>query len=183
MGRLKAFDRNDVLDAAIQLFWKKGYADTSLSDLEKATGVNKSGLYSEFKDKDDIFFESLRRYHESNPLYAILQKEPLGWENIENYFKGKLNCKGQKGCFMAYTIREYSIIPSKVKQLIEKSSNDVYDLLLKNIKAAKVKNPESSAKFLITYATGISLKANASKPEDLVEEILNFLKMLKLSNS
>lgn len=183
MGRLKAFDRNDVLDAATQLFWKKGYADTSLSDLEKATGVNKSGLYSEFKDKDDIFFESLRRYHESNPLYELLKAEPLGWNNIEEYFKAKLNCKGQKGCFMAFTIREYSIIPNKVKQLIEKSSTEVYELLLKNIKATKIKDPEASAKFLITYATGISLKANATKPEELIVEILNFIKMLKSSNS
>ncbi|MBY0416211.1 MAG: TetR/AcrR family transcriptional regulator, partial [Bdellovibrionales bacterium] len=114
MGRPKAFNREDLLDSAIQLFWKKGYADTSLSDLEKATGVNKSGLYSEFKDKDDIFLESIRRYHENMPLYDFLKAEPFGWSNIENYFNAKINCKGQKGCFMAYTIREYSIIPTKV---------------------------------------------------------------------
>lgn len=182
MGRLKAFDRNDVLDAAIQIFWKKGYADTSLSDLEKATGVNKSGLYSEFKDKDDIFLESLKRYHDNNPYYEYLMAEPLGWKNIENYFRAKLNCKGQKGCFMAFTIREYSIIPSKVKQLIEKSSSDVYELLLKNLQAEKVKDPEAAAKFILTFATGISLKANASRPEDLVEEIMAFIKMVKANH-
>ena len=179
MGRLKAFNRNDLLDAAIQLFWKKGYADTSLSDLEKATGVNKSGLYSEFKDKDDIFLESLRRYHDNNPLYDLLKVEPLGWQNIENYFKEKLNCKGQKGCFMAFTIREYSIIPSKVKQLIENSSSDVYDLFLANIKATKAKDPEALAKFLLTFATGMSLKANAAKPDELVKEMMNFIEMCK----
>lgn len=182
MGRLKNFNRDDVLDSAIQLFWKKGYADTSLSDLEKATGVNKSGLYSEFKDKDDIFLESLRRYHESSPLYALLRVEPLGWENIENYFKTKLNCKGQKGCFMAFTVREYSIIPSKVKQLLEKSSGEVYELFLRNIKATKTKDPETAAKFLLTFATGISLKSNAGKPDDLLEEMMGFIKMLKRSH-
>lgn len=179
MGRLKGFNRNDVLDSAIQVFWKKGYADTSLSDLEKATGVNKSGLYSEFKDKDDIFLESLRRYHDSMPLYDILKIEPLGWNNIENYLEAKLNCKGQKGCFMSYTIREYSIIPTKVKQLLEKNSAEFYELLLKNVKAAKIKNPETVADLVITFATGLGLKANAAKPDDLVEEMMAFLKMLK----
>jgi AcrR family transcriptional regulator len=179
MGRLKGFNRDDLLDSAIQLFWKKGYADTSLSDLEKATGVNKSGLYSEFKDKDDIFLESLRRYHDSMPLYEHLKLEPLGWDNIENYFKAKLNCKGQKGCFMAFTIREFSIIPTKVKQLLEKNSDEVYELFFNNIKATKIKHPETVTNFLITFATGLSLKANAAKPEDLVEEMMGFIKMLK----
>lgn len=179
MGRLKAFNRNDVLDSAIQLFWKKGYADTSLSDLEKATGVNKSGLYSEFKDKDDIFLESLRRYHDSSPLYDLLKVGPLGWKNIEEYFKAKLNSKGQKGCFMAFTIREYSIIPNKVKQLLENNSAQIHELFLANIKATKTKDPEGMTKFLLTFATGLSLKANASKPEDLVLEMMNFIEMCK----
>lgn len=179
MGRLKAFNRNDLLDSAMQIFWKKGYADTSLSDLEKATGVNKSGLYSEFKDKDEIFLESLRRYHEISPYFQLLNVEPLGWDNIETYFKAKINCKGGKGCFMAYTIREYSIIPSKVKQLIEESSAEVAELFLKNIKATKTKDPETTANFLMTFATGISLKANTQKADELVEEMLAFIKMIK----
>jgi AcrR family transcriptional regulator len=179
MGRLKAFNRDDLLDSAIQLFWKKGYADTSLSDLEKATGVNKSGLYSEFKDKDDIFYQSLKRYHEINPLYDLLRVEPLGWDNVLNYFKAKLNCKGQKGCFMAFTVREYSIIPSKVKQLLEKSSAEVAELFLENIKATGTKNPEAKATHLLTYAMGASLKANGQKAEVLVEEMVGFVEMLK----
>jgi AcrR family transcriptional regulator len=179
MGRTKEFDRNDVLDAAIQVFWKQGYADTSLSDLEKATGVNKSGLYSEFKDKDDIFLESLRRYHDSMPLYELLKAEPLGWNNIENYFKAKLNCKGQKGCFMAFTLREHSIIPTKVKNLLEKNSAEVFELFLNNIRATKVKDHESVTKYLITFATGFSLKSCSGKTDELFEELQGFLKLLK----
>lgn len=183
MGRLKAFDRNDVLDSAIQVFWKQGYADTSLSDLEKATGVNKSGLYSEFKDKDDIFLESLRRYHENSPHYNFLKVEPLGWRNIENYMKAKLSCKDQKGCFLAYTMREYSIIPTKVKQLIEKASTEVHELFLRNVKAEKIKNPEALTSILLTFAMGMCLKSNAGKPEELQKEMLEFISMMKSSNS
>ncbi len=60
MGRPKGFTREDVLLKAISVFWEKGFSDTRLQDLEQATGVNKSGLYSEFKNKEDIFLESLR---------------------------------------------------------------------------------------------------------------------------
>jgi AcrR family transcriptional regulator len=51
MGRPKNFSREGVLEKALPVFWKHGFADTSLQDLEKATGVNKSGLYVEFADK------------------------------------------------------------------------------------------------------------------------------------
>jgi AcrR family transcriptional regulator len=51
MGRPKKFNREGVLDRAIPVFWKHGFADTTVQHLEQATGVNKSGLYTEFKDK------------------------------------------------------------------------------------------------------------------------------------
>src|SRR5258708_4251117 len=51
-----------ALDRAIPVFWKHGFANTTLQHLEPATGVNKSGLYSEFKDKEDLFLASLARH-------------------------------------------------------------------------------------------------------------------------
>ncbi len=53
------------LDKAIPVFWKHGFAETTVQDLEEATGVNKSRLYAEFENKDDLFIASLRRYLES----------------------------------------------------------------------------------------------------------------------
>lgn len=180
MGRLKGFDRNEVLDVAIQLFWKKGYADTSLSDLEKATGVNKSGLYSEFKDKDDIFYESLKRYRDTNPAYAILETSPLGWKNIESFFKANMICKGQKGCFLSNTMREYSIVPTKVKQHIEQSSSVMNDLILKNVKATGSKKDHVMlTNMIMTFASGLSLKLNAMKPEQLSQEVDGFMEMCR----
>jgi AcrR family transcriptional regulator len=77
------------------VFWKHGFADTSLQDLERATGVNKSGLYTEFRDKEDLFLACLRHHLESQNKRGLLTKEPLGWKNIEMFLKsGPLN-KGE----------------------------------------------------------------------------------------
>lgn len=180
MGRTKTFNREDILKEAIQLFWKKGYVDTSLKDLEKATGVNKSGLYSEFKDKDEIFLESLRYYHEHSAVIEILLQQPLGWDNIARFFQANMICKGQKGCFLTNTLREYSIIPQKVKNLIEQNSLQMTELVLNNILATKTKkDPELLTKMILTFASGISLKLNVMKPEMLQEEIEAFLTLVK----
>jgi len=87
MGRPKNFSREEVLDKAIPVFWHHGFADTSLQDLERATGVNKSGLYTEFRDKEDLFVACLRHYLESQGKRGLLTKEPLGWKNVETFLK------------------------------------------------------------------------------------------------
>ena len=61
MGRPKNFSREQALAKAMPVFWKHGFSHNSLQYLEQATGVNKSGLYSEFRDKEDLFTEETTR--------------------------------------------------------------------------------------------------------------------------
>src|SRR5258708_31931699 len=87
MGRPRNFSREEVLEKAMPVFWKHGFSDTSLQDLERATGVNKSGLYAEFRDKKDLFVECLRYYLATQEKRGLLTKEPLGWKNVETFLK------------------------------------------------------------------------------------------------
>jgi AcrR family transcriptional regulator len=80
MGRPKNFTRDAVLEKALPVFWRRGFADASLHELELATGVNKSGLYAEFKDKEDLFMQSLQYYLESLEKKGLLTTEP--WAGI-----------------------------------------------------------------------------------------------------
>jgi AcrR family transcriptional regulator len=58
----KQFDVGMVLDAAMIQFWRNGHAATSVDDLSRATGLNRSSLYSSFGDKDELFMQCLQRY-------------------------------------------------------------------------------------------------------------------------
>ncbi|MCX5536021.1 TetR/AcrR family transcriptional regulator [Streptomyces sp. NBC_00006] len=62
MAGKKQFDVGIVLDAAMAQFWRAGYADTSVDDLSRATGLNRSSLYSSFGDKDALYLRCLDRY-------------------------------------------------------------------------------------------------------------------------
>lgn len=62
MAGRKQFDTATVLDAAMIQFWQAGYADTSVDDLSRATGLNRSSLYASFGDKDALFMRCLQRY-------------------------------------------------------------------------------------------------------------------------
>jgi len=62
VARTKGFDENQALEAAMRLFWEKGYAATSLHDLEQGTGLNRASIYNAFGNKRNLFKRCLARY-------------------------------------------------------------------------------------------------------------------------
>src|ERR1700740_3489038 len=136
MGRPKNFSRQEVLEKAMPVFWKHGFADTSLQELERATGVNKSGLYTEFRDKEDLFVACLRHYLESQEKRGLLTREPLGWNNVENFLKnGPLNKGEQQRCFSVNSMREVAMLPDEAYGVITENRALLQRLLAMNIEA------------------------------------------------
>jgi AcrR family transcriptional regulator len=64
MGRHREFDMEKVLDAALCVFWRKGYEGASYADLTEAAGVERPALYSAFGNKEALFRRALDRYSE-----------------------------------------------------------------------------------------------------------------------
>lgn len=62
MGRRKTYDREEILDRAMHLFWRHGYAGTSTADLETGMGINRYSLYAEFDSKHGLYQAALDRY-------------------------------------------------------------------------------------------------------------------------
>jgi AcrR family transcriptional regulator len=58
------FDEAEVIAAAIEVFWRQGYAAAAISDLTEAAGLSRSSLYQRFNDKDGLFREALAAYTE-----------------------------------------------------------------------------------------------------------------------
>ena len=64
MGRRREFDVEKALEAALCVFWRKGYEGASYADLTEATGVERPALYSAFGNKEALFGLALARYYE-----------------------------------------------------------------------------------------------------------------------
>ena len=62
MPRPRKFDETDVVAAARDEFWSRGYAATSVDDLTSATGLGKGSLYGAFGDKHGLFLRALDDY-------------------------------------------------------------------------------------------------------------------------
>jgi AcrR family transcriptional regulator len=70
-GRPIGFDRDAALEAAMLLFWQRGYEGTSMADLTHAMGLNPSSIYAAFGDKQALFQLVVRRYMELRAQYAV----------------------------------------------------------------------------------------------------------------
>lgn len=62
MARAASYDRDAALDAAMTLFWRKGYHATSLKDLEAALKMKPGSIYAAFDSKENLYLLALRRY-------------------------------------------------------------------------------------------------------------------------
>jgi AcrR family transcriptional regulator len=112
MGRPKSYDYDKVIKQAMLQFWCNGYAETSLSDLEAATAVNRYSLYKGFGDKEQIFELTLNYYYQYiiEVMLAPLRSSSPNLKNLKEFFlqlntllKGKY---GAYGCLIQNSQKE-----------------------------------------------------------------------------
>jgi AcrR family transcriptional regulator len=182
MGRTKQFTRDEVLRKALPVFWKQGFARASLPDLEHATGVNKSGLYGEFKSKEKLYLECLKYYLDSRNGADFLAMEPLGWDNIQRFLQeGPSRARGQRGCFAVSSMRELECMPSEARNVIVESRQKIRELVMRNVRAENPKMDAGAVCDLISvFFSGISIEENLKLDPSLAQgKVANFMRMLR----
>jgi AcrR family transcriptional regulator len=105
LGRPRAFDPDTALEAALRVFWTKGYEGTALSDLTTAMGINRPSIYATFGNKEALFRKALDRYNTRMTGFTTeALKEPTARAVAERLMVGTadlLSCPGNpKGCLM-----------------------------------------------------------------------------------
>jgi TetR/AcrR family transcriptional repressor of nem operon len=92
MVRTRTFDPSTALKEVVELFSSKGYSETSMEDIVKATGVSRYGIYGTFGSKRELFEQALDRYADSMGKQAFLRLlEPdASIEHIRRIFQERV---------------------------------------------------------------------------------------------
>lgn len=187
MPRPKSYDRHEVLDRAVGLFWEKGFEGTHLGELVEVTGLNRFSLYNEFGGKAGLFAAALDHYVAGlSGLFDALDAEPLGLDNVRRFHRMQLDMGFRHGCFAVNTIREKHVVPAEAWQRVEAFSERTRVGLLKNLVAAReagelpgTADPEVLALVLAIYDMGLlsyrSLGADPSTFLPLIDQIERLL--------
>jgi TetR/AcrR family transcriptional regulator, transcriptional repressor for nem operon len=126
-GRPCQFDPETALDAAMQAFWSRGYAECSMQDLLGATGLSKSSLYLAFGGKRSLFTRCLLRYRDqsSQRLCSGLDtaRSPLEFiaDTLNGVAREVLDGGSPRGCFMMNAATEFGQRDQPIADLIADS--------------------------------------------------------------
>jgi TetR/AcrR family transcriptional regulator, transcriptional repressor for nem operon len=93
VGRTKTYDRTEVIDRAMHLFWERGYHATSTRELAEAMGINAYSLYAEFESKEQLYDATMQRYQDLvvTEHFSSLEADDASLEHVEavvSYFGG-----------------------------------------------------------------------------------------------
>jgi len=188
LGRPLEFDPAKVTDAAMEVFWCKGYEATSMTDLLQAMELSKSSLYQTFGSKQGLFERCLGRYVDwlSSNMAKQLDEAKSGRSFIENLFISIIETaeqpEGAKGCLMINSINEFGQKDADIALSLEESVNIFTKLFVKVVKRAQAEgdiSPEADpyiiANYLHVAVSGLRtmIKAGADK-----SSVTNTVKML-----
>ena len=110
-GRPRSFETDQVLDAALELFWKRGYRTTTTRDLEAGLGLSQPSLYNAFGSKQDLLEAALDRYEAltDEALLRPLEDSPEGLAAIQTFFSALrhwVTHDGRQGCMLINLMAE-----------------------------------------------------------------------------
>ena len=188
MPRTVEFERDAVLESAMQQFWKNGYQATSMRDISACTGLQPGSIYSAFRNKRSIFIDTLERYFKQRLefIVASFSTDEPALVRFRNFFdliiKSSLSQDGRKGCLMVNTILEISDNDSEIKGRINEVFQEIELIFKQALDDAKTegilpkdKDVDGLAKLIITTIHGIRV-LNKTRPEkDTLDAIFNSL--------
>ena len=143
MGRLKAFDENDVLDRAVDCFWQHGYEATSVRDLADRMGIGGASLYNAYGDKRALFVAALARYAERSMRERIARLEKSGRPKeairafLAEIIDRSLADPDRKGCLLVNSALDVAPHDAEIGRVIAGCFAELRAFFRRNLEAAR----------------------------------------------
>ena len=189
MARPAEFDRSEVLDKAMNVFWRTGYSATSVTDLVDATKLKPGSLYGAFQSKRGLFLEVIDTYsvRSIERVTKAMSETSSPVKGIEKFFQRFCNELGKdeigKGCLMVNTMLELATEDDEIRERISNYLGQVeqnfHDALIKAQEIGEIdkkKDAADLATYLMTCIWGLrvlsSKRPEPSKYQAVVDNIL-----------
>jgi AcrR family transcriptional regulator len=171
-GRPRAFDVDEALDRALEVFWRQGYEGTALGDLTAAMGINRPSLYATFGNKEALFRKVLDRYADGPAAFAARALElPRARDVVEALVYGAIELTTGPdtplGCINVRTAQACGpdADPARHEAMTRRAAD--HAALRSRLRRARAEgdlppgaDPDALAEFATTFRDGISVQAS-----------------------
>lgn len=185
MPRHKEFNPDDLLAAAIDLFWRQGYTSASIDELVAKSGVAKYGIYSSLGSKREMFLKVLERYagDRQRDIQAPIRRPDASLNDILEFFDGAVDRTTQdgapSGCLMVNTAQELGKADKELKDIVDAFFDETTDVMRSCLVRASDKGEltgkmdlSKMARYLVGEFRFLLLSASAgSSCEDMRERL------------
>lgn len=181
-GRPRSFDEAEVVDRAMDLFWRRGYAGTSLRELTDELGLLPGSLYAAFGDKHQLFVKALERYA-AGMLAATteLSRGPV-LPRVEELLAGALSAAVEhpgRGCMLGNTAAE--LVPEDgaaaevVRAGLRALEGAIEAALLRGQRTGEVRNDVDcavQARLLVVLVQGLHVLGRAERDPHRLDDVI-----------
>ena len=181
MPRTKEFEPEEALDAAMQLFWRNGYAATSIRDLLDGMGIGYGSLYNTFGDKHALFLACLDRFRELRTSWIDEVLEVSGLSGIEEVFRrtvdGLVGFEPRRGCLLANTAVELgphdAEVAAKISRYVRHTEAVFERAVIRAQEVGEIpadRDPRALARFLVNALHGMRVLARVGTDRAVLED-------------
>ncbi len=193
MARTKEFDPDAALQAALELFWRRGYEATSMADLVEHLGIGRASIYATFGNKHELYLKALDRYaasHNPRLLGELSQPGPAlpAVRAVLRRFatEAASDEKRLTGCFVTNTAAELAPHDDSAARRVEVNWEHLETLLHSALVRARTqgelpedRDPRALARMLLVLMQGLRVVGKASsdpaRVRDAAEQALALL--------
>nr|WP_259652294.1 TetR/AcrR family transcriptional regulator [Pseudomonas protegens] len=191
--RPKEFDPEQIADAAMQVFWQRGYAATSIQDLVEGTGLSRSSLYNAFDSKHGLYTCALKRYQQMTSanielLGADAPARELVRRLLMRIVDNELEDTRRLGCLAANASLEMAGQDAAVAQLVAQNFQRIEAALEQVLRRGQEqgeidpqKNPRALASFVVCTVQGLRVLAKGSLAEQRRQRLLDVVEVVLAS--
>ena len=185
MVRTREFDPSTALSKAVDMFATKGYSETSMEDLVRATGVSRYGIYGTFGNKREFFEQALERYADSMGRQSFLRLlEPdASLAHIRKIFEERIDemcCADRaKGCLFVHTAMELAPHYTELQEVLQKFMKRMSKAFSVGLDSAKERGEvkqdldvRAAGTFLTSTVFGLAVLSRTGFSRDMLDGIV-----------
>jgi TetR/AcrR family transcriptional regulator, transcriptional repressor for nem operon len=184
MPRTKDFEPQEALDAAMDLFWRKGYEAASMRELLATMSIGRGSFYDTYGDKHALFLAALDRFREVRTSWIEEVLEGAGLERIEEVFRrsvdGLVAPEVRRGCLLANSAVELAPhdpeVAGRISRYVSRTEDAFEDALTRAREAGEISadsDPKALARFLVNTLHGLRVLARAGSDRELLDDAVS----------
>jgi TetR/AcrR family transcriptional repressor of nem operon len=181
VARNKEFDPQHALKAAVDVFWRNGYAKTSLDDLMAGMNVGRQSLYDTFGDKRTLYLSALGEYRDATQ--SAMRRLFGSGHSVRDCFAALLlgicnesRADHERGCLLLSANLERNTDDKDVAALVRRNQSEVETIFEEALRAAQQtgglapdKDPAALASFFLATIQGMRQAARAASDRVALE--------------